>query len=144
MDLKGLRWSLINFIVQLQSGKYWSSRKRIWVVLYHAYSDVKLLILPWWIHQYMSNIEIHSELSRKNYDMVFLTNNSMGPRTIQALVPEIKKKYPHIKIIVLSGYSTPEFVRDLKEQGIDGFLSLPFSRDDLVQKVTSIFDEERL
>jgi hypothetical protein len=30
----------------------------------------------------------------------------------------------------------------LKGQGIDDFLSLPFAHDDLVQKVTSIFDEE--
>ena len=86
--------------------------------------------------------EIHAELSRKNYDMILPTNNGLTPSKIQALVPEIKKKHPHTKIIVLSGYSTPEFVRGLKEQGIDDFLCMPFSLDDLVQKVTSIFDEE--
>ena len=87
-------------------------------------------------------VEIHAELSRKNYDMVLLTNNGLRPIDIQALIPEIKKKHLGIKIIVLSGFSTPEFVRDLKEQGIDDFLSLPFAHDDLVQKVISIFDEE--
>jgi DNA-binding response OmpR family regulator len=87
-------------------------------------------------------VEIHAELSRKKYDMVLPTNNGLRPSDIQALIPEIKKKYPDIKIIVLSGFSTPEFIRDLREQGIDDFLSMPFSLDNLVQKVTSIFDGE--
>jgi DNA-binding NtrC family response regulator len=86
--------------------------------------------------------EIRAELSRKNYDMVLPTNNGLRPSDIQVLIPEIKKKHPGIKIFVLSGFSTPEFLRDLKEQGIDDFLSMPFSLDNLVQKVTSIFDEE--
>jgi len=86
--------------------------------------------------------KIRAGLSREKYDLVLLTNNGLRPSDIQALIPEIKKKYPGIKIIVLSGFSTPKFVRDLKEQGIDDFLSLPFAHDDLVQKVTSIFDEE--
>ena len=67
--------------------------------------------------------EIRAELSRREYDLVLLTNNGLRPIDIQALIPEIKKKHPGIKIIVLSGFSTPEFVRDLKEQGIDDFLS---------------------
>jgi two-component system OmpR family response regulator len=86
--------------------------------------------------------KIRAELSRREYDLVLLTNNYLRPIDIQALIPEIKKKHPGIKIIVLSGWSTPEFVRDLKEQGIDNFLSMPFSLDDLVEKVTSIFDQE--
>lgn len=86
--------------------------------------------------------KIRAELSRREYDLVLLTNYGLRPIDIQALIPEIKKKHPAIKIIVLSGLSTPEFVRDLKEQGIDDFLSLPFAHDDVVQKVTSIFDQE--
>ena len=84
-------------------------------------------------------VEIYGELSRKNYDMVLLTNNGLRAIDIQALIPEIKKKHPAIKIFVLSGFSTPEFVRDLKEQGIDDFLSMPFSIDNLLQKLASIF-----
>jgi len=33
-------------------------------------------------------------------------------------------------------------VRNLREQGIDDFLSLPFTIDDLVREVTTIFDEK--
>lgn len=88
--------------------------------------------------------KIRASLSRREYDLVLLTNNGLRPIDIQALIPEIKTKNPGIKIIVLSGWSTPEFVRTLKEQGIDDFLSLPFDHDDLVRKVTavSIFDQE--
>lgn len=86
--------------------------------------------------------KIHAELSRKKYDMILPTNNFLSPGQIQSLIPEVKTKYPAVKIIVLSGFNTPEFVRDLKEQGIDDFLSMPFSPDDLVEKVISIFDQE--
>jgi serine/threonine protein kinase len=85
--------------------------------------------------------EIRAELSRRESDLVLLTNTCLPPGMILNLVPEIKRSNPGIKIIVLSGFSTPEFVKDLKEQGTDDFLPLPFAPDDLVQKVTSIFDE---
>jgi DNA-binding NtrC family response regulator len=84
-------------------------------------------------------VEIYGELSRKNYDMVLLTNNGLRASDIQALIPEIKKKHPAIKIFVLSGFNTPEFIKDLKKEGIDDFLPMPFTLDSLVEKVTSIF-----
>jgi response regulator RpfG family c-di-GMP phosphodiesterase len=71
--------------------------------------------------------------------MVLLTNNGLRAIDIQALIPEIKKKYPAIKIFVLSGFSTPEFIKNLKKEGIDDFLPMPFTLDNLVEKVTSIF-----
>ena len=86
--------------------------------------------------------EIPAELSRRKYNPVLLTNNGLIPRMILNLVPEIKRSNPGIKIIVLSGFSTPEFVRDLIEQGIDDFLPLPFALVDLIQTVSSILDEE--
>lgn len=86
--------------------------------------------------------EIHAELSRGKYDLILLTNNGLRPIDIQAFIPGIKKKNPGIKIIVLSGWNTPEFARDLMEQGIDDLLPLPFAIVDLIQTVTSIFDEE--
>jgi len=87
-------------------------------------------------------MEIYGELSRKNYDLVLLTNNGLTPSDIQVLIPEIKKKHPAIKIFVISGFNTPEFIKNLKKEGIDDFLPIPFSFDNLVQKMTSIFDGE--
>jgi DNA-binding response OmpR family regulator len=88
--------------------------------------------------------EIHAELSRGKYDLILLTNNGLRPIDIQAFIPEIKRKYAGIKIIVLSGWNTPEFVRNLMEQGIDDLLPLPFVIVDLIQTVTSIFDENKM
>ena len=86
--------------------------------------------------------KVHAELSQKKYNLILLTNNVLSPRQIQALVPKIKRQYPSIKIIVVSGWKTPEFIRDLREKGVDDFLPLPLVFDDLLQKVTSIFDQE--
>lgn len=83
-------------------------------------------------------MEIHAELSRKNYDVVLPTNNGLTPNAILDLIPVIKRENPGSNIIVLSGFKTQEFIRDLKERGIDDFLSMPFAPDDFVQKVKTI------
>ncbi len=79
--------------------------------------------------------EIYAELSRQKYDLVLPTNNGFSPKKIPELISEIKKKNRAAKIIVLSGWDTAEFVNDLKEQGIDDFMSMPFDGNDLLRKV---------
>jgi len=82
--------------------------------------------------------KIYAELSRNNYDMVLPTNNSLTPGKILELIPEIKKKYPGIKIIVLSGCNTPKFMEELKDLDIDEFFPLPFPPVNLIQRVEAI------
>ena len=79
--------------------------------------------------------EIYAELSQNNYDMVLPTNNGLTPSTILSIVPEIKRKNPGAKLILLSGYRTPKFIKDLKELGVDDFFPLPFIVVDLIQRV---------
>jgi hypothetical protein len=42
---------------------------------------------------------------------------------------------------VLSGYCPEDFVADLKQKGIDGFLSLPFAEDALLQEVADLLSK---
>ena len=76
--------------------------------------------------------KVHEELAERKYDMILMTNHCLSPSQIKPLIPEIKKKHPAIKIIVMSGYNTPEFARNLMEQGIDDLLPLPFVVLDLI------------
>jgi len=85
-------------------------------------------------------VKIYAELSRKKYDMVLLTTTCLRSSDIKALIPEIKKKHPAIKIFVMSSFGSSEFIKNL--EGIDEFLTMPFKVEDLVEKVTSIFDQE--
>jgi len=42
---------------------------------------------------------------------------------------------------VLSGYSPEEFVADLKQKGVDGFLELPFEEDSLLEEVAGLLSQ---
>jgi DNA-binding NtrC family response regulator len=85
-------------------------------------------------------VKIYAELSRKKYDMVLLTTSCLRSGDIRALIPEIKKKHPAIKIFVMPSYASSEFIKNV--EGIDEFLTMPFKVEDLVERVTSIFDQE--
>jgi DNA-binding NtrC family response regulator len=70
--------------------------------------------------------EILDELSRKEYSMVLLTNNFLRPEDILKLVPEIKRQYQRLKVVVMSGYRSEEFEKTLERYGIEAFVPLPF------------------
>jgi DNA-binding response OmpR family regulator len=82
--------------------------------------------------------ETKAELSRNQYDVVVLTNNGLPPKKILELIPEVNGKHPDIKIIVLSTWDAPEFLKNLREQGIHDFLSMPFVPDDLMRRLKAI------
>lgn len=86
--------------------------------------------------------EVLFELKHEKYNMVLLTNNSLQPHYILSLVSEIKRQYPSLCVFVLSGYKAKDFIVDLKRQGIDEFLSMPFESDHLVSTIKRIFSDK--
>jgi DNA-binding NarL/FixJ family response regulator len=78
---------------------------------------------------------VYREIFTKTYDLILPTNNGLTPPKILELIPEIRKKDRDVRIIVLSGYHPPEFVRELEEKDVDGFLPMPFPCEDLVRRV---------
>ena len=75
---------------------------------------------------------------RKRFDLVIVTNTGIPPAHIPSIVPEIKARHPHGRIMVLSGYSSEDFVEDLKRKGIDRFLPIPFEENALLGEVASL------
>ena len=54
-------------------------------------------------------------------------------------IPEMKKKYPNIKIIMISGFAGA--VKDLAiENGADIFLNKPFTKDQLYKSVKDLLN----
>ncbi len=51
------------------------------------------------------------------------------------LMREIKKNWPNIPIIVMSGYPTPETVTDVLKLGATQFIPKPFRPDELMKVV---------
>jgi len=50
----------------------------------------------------------------------------------------LKKMDPHVSVIIISGYSLPDEIRDLLAQGCKGFLQKPFLIPELFQKVRQV------
>jgi len=71
----------------------------------------------------------------KDFDLVILTNTSLTPPHIRECVLHVKTRYPHARTLVLSGYSPKDFVADLRKNGADGFLTLPYEEKSLLIEI---------
>jgi DNA-binding NtrC family response regulator len=57
------------------------------------------------------------------------------------LMREIKKNWPDIPIIVMSGYPTPETIADVLKLGATQFIPKPFRPDELVKTVRQVIQK---
>jgi DNA-binding NtrC family response regulator len=57
------------------------------------------------------------------------------------LMREIKKNWPGIPIIVMSGYPTPETIADVLKLGASQFIPKPFRPDELTKVVRQILQK---
>jgi DNA-binding NarL/FixJ family response regulator len=87
---------------------------------------------------YDTSPDVPLAVARRMCDLVIVTNTSLSPSHIRIVVADIKIRDPHTRIIVLSGYCANDFVADLKQDGIDGFLALPFEEDVLLKEIAKI------
>jgi len=87
---------------------------------------------------YDTSPDVSLATARRMCDLVIVTNTSLSPAHIRVIVADIKIRDPHTRIIVLSGYIADDFVADLTQDGIDGFLALPFEEGTLLKEVAKI------
>jgi DNA-binding response OmpR family regulator len=78
---------------------------------------------------------VDDAMSENKFDLIIPTNSGFPPRKNLELVPEIKKRDPTAKIMVMSGYRPPDLVRQFSETGIDDFMPLPFDVEDFIERV---------
>ena len=57
------------------------------------------------------------------------------------LMREIKKNWPDIPIMVMSGYPTPETISDVLKLGATQFIPKPFRPDELVKAVRQVIQK---
>ncbi len=55
-----------------------------------------------------------------------------------ALVRKVKRKYPHIKILVLSMHDEAHLVKEILKEGVDGYLIKKDSHNELINAIYSI------
>jgi two-component system OmpR family response regulator len=85
---------------------------------------------------YVSNLLSAQEYLEKNKPSVVILDNKLPDGYGVDFISFIKKKYPSIKIIMISGFSV---VRDVAlENGADLFLEKPFSMDKVNEAIDSV------
>jgi DNA-binding NarL/FixJ family response regulator len=77
----------------------------------------------------------------RTFDVIIATNTSLTPVQIRKMIPIIRARNPDARIIVLSGYCREEWVTDLRQTGIDGFLELPFEEGALLSEVSALLSK---
>lgn len=56
------------------------------------------------------------------------------------IMKNIKEKYPHVKIIVVTGYSSSEIAQEASKIGAADYIVKPFESKDILRKVKSIMN----
>jgi len=78
----------------------------------------------------------------KNYDFGLLLMDVKMPKHDGIfLMREIKKNWPDIPIIVMSGYPTPETIADVLKLGATQFIPKPFRPDELTKCVRQVLQK---
>jgi DNA-binding response OmpR family regulator len=85
---------------------------------------------------YVNNLLDADEYLQKNKPSVILLDNKLPDGFGVDFITYVKKKYPKIKIIMISGFST---ARDVAlENGADVFLEKPFSMDNVNEAIDRV------
>jgi len=85
---------------------------------------------------YVNNLLDADEYLQKNKPSVIILDNQLPDGFGVDFISYVKKKYPRIKIIMISGFGT---ARDVAmENGADVFLEKPFSMDNVNQAIDQV------
>ena len=76
-----------------------------------------------------------SVLSQDRYDLLLVTNNSLVPDHIREVVSGVRSAYPALPILVVSGFTEPEFITDLVQRGANEVIPMPFDAGQLIASV---------
>jgi CheY-like chemotaxis protein len=68
---------------------------------------------------------------------LMLTDIKMPKTDGFQLIAQAKAVYPGLKVLMMTGYLTPETVEQGRQSGADGFIAKPFTPDELVAAVHS-------
>ena len=85
---------------------------------------------------YVNNLLDADEYLSKNKPSIIILDNKLPDGFGVDFISYVKKKYPQIKIIMISGFST---ARDVAmENGADAFLEKPFSMDNVNEAIDRV------
>jgi two-component system, NarL family, response regulator DegU len=88
-----------------------------------------------------SGLDLLSQLKKIDTDIVLLDINMPEMDGIET-IGNLKKKYPLIKIIILTMHNEEELIFDLIKRGANGFLPKDKSVESVVDAITTVLEKE--
>lgn len=85
--------------------------------------------------------ETFEKLTRTTPDLL-ITDYNLPDEDGLSIVRKVKRKYPEIKIIVLSMHDESHLVKEILKEGINGYLLKKDSHDELINAVRAIKDDK--
>lgn len=82
------------------------------------------------------------DILKKNTISLVVTDLKMPRMDGFALLQHIMENYPHIPVIVITGYSTPKMEKLAREGGAVGYIAKPFMLDSLARKIMATLRKE--
>ena len=79
-------------------------------------------------------------LQEKNFD-ILLVDVIMPEYDGMYLIGNVRENLPHLPILVMSGYPTPETISSGMRMGATHFIAKPFTPDELISAVHKAFEE---
>ncbi len=76
-------------------------------------------------------------LKKESFDLL-LVDVKMPKRDGMFLMKEIRKDFPELPVVVMSGYSTAETIADALRSGATQFIAKPFRPDELMKVVRQV------
>lgn len=89
-----------------------------------------------------SGPEALEKLTKQNVNVVILDVKMPGMDGI-ATLKEIKKQFPSVEVIMLTGHATVESAIDGLKAGASDYLMKPAEVDDLIAKAQEVFEKQQ-
>ncbi len=89
---------------------------------------------------HVKNLAAAADYLKDEQPAIVILDNKLPDGFGVDLIPEIKKAYPAVKIIMISGFDSS--VSDVAlENGADVYLSKPFKKDQILQEIMNLLNE---
>jgi len=87
------------------------------------------------------NAELALQASKLVVPSLVIVDNMMPGMGGMAFIPLLKKKYPNVKIIMITAFSTVDNAVAAMKSGADDYIAKPFKRDELLVAVRRSLEE---
>ncbi len=90
------------------------------------------------VESYGRHEAMYVGLRHQAYDVVVLTNTTLLPCHILEVIPEIQSRFPAVRIVVMSGWMEPPFVKSLARLGIRDVFRLVADAETIKRRIVAL------